>query len=163
MSRLVFIFTRAATPVSVLVRAVDGGDWSHVAVLDVDGAHVIEAVHTDGVRRRRLDTLLAVRPDRLVLCLEVPDAIAGLAWGRSRVGRLYDYGALLSIAIRRLFGVAPRFDAKGRDFCSELAAGMCARALRPVVDGGEGRVGVRDFHRALLAAGAVVTALSGHA
>lgn len=163
MSSLVFIFTRATSPVSLLVRAIDGGDWSHVAVLDADGAHVIEAVHTDGVRRRRLDTLVAVRPDHLALRLEVPDAVWGLAWGQSRVGRLYDYGALVSIAIRRLFGVAPRFDAKGRDFCSELAAGIAAKASRPVVDGSRGRVSVRDLHHALLAAGAVVTALSGHA
>jgi hypothetical protein len=162
VSRLVFIFTRAATPVSAAIQAVDGGRWSHVAVLEADGTHVIEAVWPGGVRRRRLDSLLAARPDRLVLAIDVPDAAIGLAWAATVIGSGYDSGAILAFLLRRLFGAAPRLDDSGRYFCSEVGAGalrMSGLFLTPP----DRRTSVRDLCEALLAAGAVVTALSGHA
>lgn len=95
-------------------------------VLAVDGDHAIEAVMLHGVRRVPLDVALRRASIVSVVDYQVPDARQGLAFGRSQIGKGYDYKGAAGL------GLSP--DRRWQDpqnwFCYELFAAMLAEAGR---------------------------------
>lgn len=136
---MIFIFTRRPTLVSWAIQTVDGGHYSHVAVLDDSGDHVVEAAFPGGVRRRRLDSFLSAHPDREVVSFRVPNETAGYEFLEQQIGKPYDIGAALWLPFRG--GV----DDPRAWFCAELALATAYAA-------GRGRIwstaGVRRAHTA---------------
>lgn len=131
------IFTRSRSPFGALIRAFEGGQWDHVAV--VDGDNVIEATALHGVRHRPRADLLADRPQHQVVHVDLPDERAALKFARSQVGKPYDWTAILGFLLWRDWSKTRRW------YCSELAAQACA-AGGLAVAGRQPRVGVRLMH-----------------
>lgn len=142
-----FIFTRTDSPVCRLVRAVDGGEWSHCAVASANvsanatGATCYEAVWPQGVRCRQLAGLLMARPSHISLSVPMPDEEAAERWLIARVGLAYDWPAIPALAIRRIFGAAPPLARQDRWYCAELLLGACSAGGAPI-DGPLRRHGV---------------------
>ena len=131
-----FVFIRSNTLACRLIRAIDGGGWSHCAMsADAGGVwtdSAVEAVWPGGVRVRNWSSLLAARPDHLVLDVPLPNehqaAVEALSWQ----GAPYDWRALPALAIRRLFGAAPMWARPDAWYCSELLLAACAAGGAPI-------------------------------
>jgi hypothetical protein len=164
--KLRFYFTRDSSLTSRLVRLVDGGLWSHVAVA-VDGAPVCwEAYPGVGVRPRDVPELLASSTNTLQVTLEVDRPDLAIEFAVTHDGAPYDWNAILELAWRDLFGSAPHFGSDANDgfFCDELAIYMVECAGGVVLRDSNGvdigleriRVGVEGFRLAVLRAGGVI-------
>lgn len=119
------------------IRAIEGGRWSHVGL--IDGDHVIEAVWTDGVRFRRLDSLLESRPEHEILTIELPMEEAALEWIRSQISKPYDFGGAIGLGFNR------NWQSDLRWYCSELVAAAAVKGgrLAPL---GIRKMGVKDSY-----------------
>lgn len=130
------VFTRSNSLACKLIRAIDGGEWSHCAIVLDAGLYgldrCVEAVYPGGVRMRSLNGLMAARPEHMVLELEVPEPRLAQALLVREVGKAYDWAALPSLAIRAVFGAAPNLASGKRWYCSELVLAACATAGAPI-------------------------------
>jgi hypothetical protein len=131
MTKIVVVFTkREWNPGSYAIRWALPRTRFHVArashCLIKDGDYFIEASMTHGTRRVLADEALNGLTIVATIEFEVPDAEAGLAWGRTQVDKPYDYSGALGLA------VAPDRDWMEPDkwFCFELAAAIMAHAGR---------------------------------
>ena len=130
------VFIRSNTPACRLIRAIDGGAWSHCAIVLPDTndgpAMCIEAAWPGGVRIRTLAGLLADRPDHLLVGTGLPVPQAAASWLRRQVGAGYDWPALPALAIRSVFGTAPLWAQPTRWYCAELLLAACAAGGAPI-------------------------------
>jgi hypothetical protein len=130
---LVFVSGKAVT--HRLIQLGTLSRWNHVAV-QVSSTHVIESVFEDGVRLRRLDSLLQAYPDHQVVAVDVPNPREAIDFLYSQLGQPYDWKAIAAIAVglglpmvqkvidaaKGLFGVKLRdLQDPSMWFCSELA------------------------------------------
>lgn len=142
-----FVFTRSGTMACRIIRAIDGGEWSHCAI--IDGSRTIEATYSDGVRERSLAGLLSARPQHRIVELALPKEAAALKFAREQLGKPYDTAALPSLAIRRVFGTGPMWADEDAWYCAEHILAACAiggRAVRTPLR----RNGVEDALRHIL-------------
>lgn len=95
-------------------------------VMAVDGDHVIEAVAIHGVRRIPIDEALKGATVVKVVDYAVPYPEAGLAFGRSQVGKGYDYKGAAGLG----FAPGRSWQDPGNWFCYELFAAILAKAGR---------------------------------
>lgn len=107
------IYLTGRGPLSTIIRHIDGGRWSHVGI--IDGDHVIEAVWTDGVRYRRLDSLMEDRPEHEILDVTLPNEAEALQWVRQQIGKPYDFTGVIGLGFGRNWQESSRW------YCSELA------------------------------------------
>lgn len=126
------VFIRSNTLACQLIRAVDGGAWSHCALVRQGAAAAIEAAWPGGVRERSLAGLLAARPDHLVVDFRLPDEASAGLWLQERLGAAYDWPALPALAIRSVFGTAPLWAQPTRWYCAELLLAACAAGGAPI-------------------------------
>lgn len=120
--------------IGAAIRAVEGGRWSHVGI--IDGDHVIEAVWSEGVRIRKLSSLIADRPIHEILEVPLPDEEKAILWARSQIGKPYDFGGVLGLGFNRNWSDDRRW------YCSELAGGAALQGGRtPPAE--EHRLGVK--------------------
>jgi uncharacterized protein YycO len=122
------IFTRAATPLSWLIRAntqepgytISTG-WSHVAII-VGDDHIVDAGFSRGVSTpRKLSSFLANNPNHQIIDIKCDDNAAEL-WLISQIGKRYDYEAYFGIAFYNMFDKDRNWQEEDKWFCSELAA-----------------------------------------
>ena len=149
-----FLFCQAPGLAGKLIRLFDRGVYNHVAVV-VSDTEVIEATYVHGVRKRGLGSLMRDRPIHLLVELPMKDEQAAIAFATSKLGGKYDWKALASLAIRRVFNTAPHWEDKNAYFCDELVL------LSAVAGGGlsvswAGRYGVQSALELLISNGAVV-------
>lgn len=120
------LYAKSSTLVSWAVRADTWSSCSHVALLESDGEHVIEARFPQGVQRV---TLAAFTADNgFVWCREIPckDEAAALAWAASQIGQPYDWSALAGFVMHRDWA------STGKWFCSELVAAAFDKGGSPL-------------------------------
>lgn len=135
MAKLNLIFVSGTALTHRLIQLGTLSRWNHVAV-QVSSTHVIESVFHDGVRLRRLDSLLQAYPDHKVVPVEVPNPRESLDFLYSQLSQPYDWKAIVAIAVGLGFPLVQKvvdaakglFGMKLRDlqdpsswFCSELA------------------------------------------
>lgn len=92
MDYISLIFIKSPGIGAFFIRLFTRSRWNHVAIV-LNSSEVIEAVGS-GVRRRRMDTLMASRPEHEFVNVEVPNKQAGLDFLLAQVGKPYDYGAI---------------------------------------------------------------------
>lgn len=117
-----FVFTHRWGLVPSVIRWIDGGPYSHCGVVYTSNegqSRVIEATFDDGVRDRALSGLLFASSSHEILEIDVGGELQARMWALSQLNKPYDFGALPAIAVRRVFGEAPRWDAKDRWYCAE--------------------------------------------
>lgn len=141
-----FIFTRSDSTACRIVRAIDGGEWSHCAVARSPAAggqavRCFEAVWPVGVRCRQVSSLIEARKKSVLIVAPLPDEAAAESWLAARLGLKYDWQALPALAIRSAFGAAPFWARDDRWYCAELLLGACAAGGAPI-DGPLRRYGV---------------------
>lgn len=161
-----FIFTRTGSLACRAIRAIDDGNWSHCAVQTLGGepgsglsARCIEAVWGDGVHDRRVDSLLQDRPDHLVVDTPLPEERLAHLFLLSQKGKPYDWPAIPALAVRRVFGTAPRIAIGSWWYCAELLLGACEAGGYPI-DGPLRRYGVQAALLHVLKRARSVTPLS---
>lgn len=114
------LFVRATSPGSLLIRAFEGGEASHVGI--VDGDYVIDATFAHGVARRPLADFMRRRELVADIVVPTPDDAAGLAWARTQIGKPYDWLALVGFLLWR------DLSNPGSGYCSLLARGALLQA-----------------------------------
>lgn len=132
-----FVFIRSNTLACQLIRAVDGGRWSHCAIGAQGDAgpfagSAIEAGFPHGVRVRSWAGLLRDRPDHVVIEAPLPDEEAAMYFALGKDGAAYDWPAIPALAIRRVFGTAPLWERPQAWYCAELLLGACAAGGAPI-------------------------------
>lgn len=140
------VFCTGQDLASRLVRQVDGGDFSHCGIVMPDDS-VIEATYHHGVRRRRLDTLLADKPSHILLSLALPDEGGAEAFVLAQVGKPYDWTGVVGIGLDR------NWQDPSAWWCSELVMAAAAAGGRRLAGNGR-RVGVRLAYEVVSAWGA---------
>lgn len=132
------VFTSQDNVGSGFIRAVEGGDYSHMALV-LPGDRVIESVKATGVRIRRLDSLLEDAWHYSLMHLEVPDENAAVDFAMKQVGKPYDTMGLVG------FGFGRDWQQDDKWYCSEL--GMTILHHGGITLAGQyRRVGVRLAH-----------------
>lgn len=132
------VFTSHDNLGSSLIRAIDGGVYSHMALV-LPGDRVVESVKKTGVRIRRLDSLLSDAWRYSLFTLEVPDEESTVKFATAQVGKPYDVTGLIG------FGFARDWQKDDQWYCSEL--GMTALSAGGIkLAGAYSRVGVRLAH-----------------
>lgn len=122
---LVVAYARSHTLGGVLIRHADRfGRWSHCGVV-TDPATVIEARAFKGVVETPLREFVRRYPAVEFRNIACPAPAVGLVWLRRQLGRGYDYGALLGLALRR-----QSWADDDRWHCSELVEAALAQAGR---------------------------------
>ena len=112
---ITLVFSRRRTIASFLIRAFTGSRWSHVGILTREGT-VIDSTAKHGVTERILHAhLKGASAHAVVQFLQVDDA-GVVAAARSKLGKSYDYAALVGIFFRA------RWEHKDKWFCSEFVA-----------------------------------------
>lgn len=105
---------------SSIIKVLDHGEWSHVGIIKDD--HVIEAVWQDGVRYRRLDSLMRDCPDHTIIDVPVPNEEDGLNFAYSQIGKPYDFFGIVGLPFNRTFQEDDKW------WCSELWATSLIKA-----------------------------------
>lgn len=100
-SNLVVAYARSHTVGGLLIRHADRfGRWSHCGVV-TEQATVIEARAFHGVVETPAREFFDRYPVVEFRNIRCPDPTLGALWARNQVGKGYDYGALLGLALRR--------------------------------------------------------------
>lgn len=153
-----FVFTDRPGLTTAAIRLFDGGPYSHCGIVYTDNhgqSRVVEATFEDGVRERSLSGLLFGKTRWAILQLPLERELYARLWALQQLGKGYDFGALPSLAVRSVFGTAPRWDARDKWYCAE-------HMLATAVQGGQllsspmRRHGVRSSFEQLTAWGAQV-------
>ena len=97
---------------SSAIKLLDGGEWSHVGI--IDGDHVVEAVWHAGVRYRRLDSLMWDCPDHTIIDVPVPNEREGLLFAHTQIMKPYDFLGVIGLPWNRTFQEDDKW------WCSEL-------------------------------------------
>lgn len=109
------LYAKSDTPISLAIRVNTWSSCSHVALLEPDGMHVLEA-RFPRVRRVTVDTFL--KDNGHVWCRDIPcrnEAMA-IAWAKTQVGHGYDWSALAGFVVHRDWAHT------GKWWCSEFVA-----------------------------------------
>jgi uncharacterized protein YycO len=94
------LYARSPTPISVAIRIDTWSSCSHVALLESDGRHIMEA-RFPKVRRILLEEFLTDNGE--VWCKDIycRNEAKALAWARTQIGHKYDWSALLGFPLHR--------------------------------------------------------------
>lgn len=92
---MILVFGRNSSLISRIIRLRTGSKWSHVAILDTDGNHVIEARGNHGVERNTMSHFLTRY--RVVDFRYMP---GDMDKARSYIGRPYDEKGIIGILFR---------------------------------------------------------------
>lgn len=131
------VFTDSKGPFAELIKWKERGEWSHVAVCFAPN-RAIEATFLDGVRDRRFDSLLADRPDHLILNIPLPNDHAAHEFALAQVGKRYDWTGVFGLGFDR------NWEDPSMWYCSELfAACMKAGGLKLPRSGEVRMIGVQ--------------------
>lgn len=111
------MFVTSNSWLSRIIRWVDGGPFSHVAIIDTNTA--VQAVWT-GVEEVSRAQFMAGVTNFHMIDIGIVDDKKALAFARSQIKSPYDFLAISVLVWRRIFGTSPRWDSSGRFFCDEL-------------------------------------------
>jgi len=121
---LQLIYARRHAIGSMLIR---GGSWwapwSHVGVVTPDDT-VIEAVAWRGVIETSMADFIARHSKTAIVSVACPEPVRAVAYGRTQLGKGYDWLALLGIPLREPWEDADRW------ICAELAEACLAAGGR---------------------------------
>lgn len=125
------LFAKSNTPISMAIRVDTWSSCSHVALLEPDGKHVIEARFPQGVQRVTLEAFIA--DNTSVWCRDIPcrNEPAAIAWAKTQIGHKYDWSALLGFPLHRDWAHS------GEWFCSELVAMAFEKGGSPLFNSDE--------------------------
>jgi hypothetical protein len=115
------IYTHAPTLPARVIRAIDGGEASHVGI-GLPGRVVWDVTLRHGVRCWASESAWLREHDRRVVVrvpFTVADPVAASGWLHAREGDGYDVWGALGI------GLFTNMDDPGRHFCSELLVNFC--------------------------------------
>lgn len=118
------VFSRSRTVGSLLIRAACWSPFSHCGIWTEDGT-VIEATWPQGVREVGLATFVKHATHWEFVDIDVPNEAAGIAWGRSQIGKPYDVWGVIGLGLRR------NWQADDAWWCSEFMEMLVAKAERP--------------------------------
>lgn len=127
MNTIKLIFCTTHDPVSWAIRLDTNSQWSHVGFVEGGayddkgnfcGGNVIEAISKKGVHVELLSTRIAESSSYELVDIECENPEAILNAARSQIGKPYDYGAIIDLAIRD----RDSLNDERSWFCSELVA-----------------------------------------
>ena len=123
---MIVLFCRSKTISSWLIRQFTWSDYSHVAILEPDGDHVIEARWPE-VRMCHLADVIS--DNHVVTAVDIPcaDPQSAILWAWNQVGKPYDLLALFAFLFHRRNWIS-----EGKWFCSELVAVAWAHGKSPL-------------------------------
>lgn len=111
------LLVRTATLWGWLIRLVTRSEWSHVALYIGDGMIAeIDAFQGAHVSPLAYDRYQVLRHPAMT---EEQAAVA-VAWCRGQVGAMYDWGVIVEIGLRIVYGLHACIDSGRRYICTEL-------------------------------------------
>lgn len=123
MAELQVIFCRRRTLGTPIIRVATWSQWSHTGVITEDNT-VLEAVAGGGVIETPMSEFIARCTRFKIRNIEVPDPAAGIAWGRTQLGKSYDYLGVLGLGLHR------EWDSEDKWWCSEYTEAIIKHAGR---------------------------------
>lgn len=109
------VFVRKNDIFTWVVTTVEGGNWSHCAVVH-DSDFVIHANPLKGTHRAKMGDIIASAADYAIVDVRGADEQVIYEYLEGRIGKGYDFAALPGLLFGKNWGMSDR------DYCSELAA-----------------------------------------